>query len=149
MSFRLIHVAEEYTGGFPHEIVDLFDSPRDWTEKSFLLTFVYGFGALWCLAAAGTLYQVRVANFMLWFYALGAGLLNAISHFVFPVIKGGYFLGLYTASGHLILSVPLITFLFQESRPCWSSRRPPASSTSVRARDHAAPDRVAAGPPTS
>jgi len=77
---------------------------------------VFGFGSLWCLAAAGALYQIRVANFMLWFYALGAGLLNAIAHFVFPVIKGGYFPGLYTAAGHLILSVLLITFLIQESR---------------------------------
>lgn len=116
VAFQLIHMAEEYTGGFPHEIVDLFDSPREWTEASFLLTFVFGFGSLWCLAAAGALYQIRVANFMLWFYALGAGLLNAISHFVFPVIKGGYFPGLYTAAGHLILSVLLSTFLIQESR---------------------------------
>lgn len=116
VAFQLIHMAEEYTGGFPHEIVDLFDSPRDWTEQSFLLTFVFGFGSLWCLAAAGALYQIRVANFMLWFYALGAGLLNAIAHFVFPIIKGGYFPGLYTAAGHLILSLLLITFLVQESR---------------------------------
>lgn len=89
VAFQLVHMAEEYTGHFPHEIVELFSSPRDWTERSFLLTFVFGFGALWCLAAAGALYQVRVANFMLWFYALGAGMLNAISHFVFPILKGG------------------------------------------------------------
>src|SRR5690242_10777888 len=44
ISFQFIHMAEEYTGGFPHEIVDLFNSPREWTEKSFLLTFVFGFG---------------------------------------------------------------------------------------------------------
>ncbi len=37
VAFQLIHMAEEYRGGFPHEIVDLFDSPRDWSEKSFLL----------------------------------------------------------------------------------------------------------------
>ncbi|MDQ3715801.1 MAG: HXXEE domain-containing protein [Actinomycetota bacterium] len=116
VSFQLIHMAEEYTGGFPHEIVDLFDSPRDWTEQSFLLTFVFGFGSLWCLAGAGALYQIRVANFMLWFYALGAGLINAISHFIFPIIKGGYFPGLYTAAGHLVLSGLLITVLIQESR---------------------------------
>ena len=77
--------------GFPHEIVDLFDSPRDWSEQSFLLTFVFGFGAVWLLAGAGALYQVRVANYFLWFYALGAGLINAISHFVFPILEGGYF----------------------------------------------------------
>ena len=41
------------------------------------------------------MYQIRIANYMLWFYALGAGLLNAIS---FPIIKGGYFPGVYTAA---------------------------------------------------
>jgi len=116
VAFQLVHMSEEYTGGFPHEIVDLFDSPRDWSEKSFLLTFVFAFGALWVLAAAGALYQIRVANYMLWFYALGAGVLNAISHFVFPIIKGGYFPGLYTAGGHLIMSGLVIYFLVQESR---------------------------------
>lgn len=116
VGFQFIHMSEEYTGGFPHEIVQLFHSTRPWSERSFLLTFVFGFGSLWCLAAAGALYQVRVANFMLWFYALGAGMLNAVSHFVFPIIKGGYFPGLYTAGGHLVLSTLLIVFLVQESR---------------------------------
>jgi hypothetical protein len=115
VAFQFIHMSEEYVGGFPHEIVQLFNSPRDWSERSFLLTFVFGFGALWCLAAAGALYQIRAANYMLWFYALGAGAINAISHFVFPIIKGGYFPGLYTAAGHLILSSLLIYFLVQES----------------------------------
>jgi Protein of unknown function with HXXEE motif len=116
VAFQLIHMAEEYTGGFPHEIVDLFNSPRDWSERSFLLTFVFAFGALWALAAAGALYQIRIANYMLWFYALGAGLINAISHFVFPIMKGGYFPGLYTAGGHLIMSALLIYFLVDESK---------------------------------
>jgi hypothetical protein len=53
---------------------------------------------------------------MLWFYALGAGLLNAVAHFVFPVLEGGYFPGLYTALGHLILSALLLHLLVQESR---------------------------------
>jgi len=116
VAFQLVHMAEEYTGKFPHELVNLFSSPRDWSEKSFLLTFVFGFGALWCLAAAGAMYQIRIANYMLWFYALGAGLLNAISHFVFPIIKGGYFPGLYTAGGHLIMSGLLIYFLLLEAK---------------------------------
>jgi hypothetical protein len=115
VAFQLVHMSEEYVGGFPHEITDLFDSPRPWSERAFLLTFVFGFGALWCLSAAGVLYQIRIANYMLWFYALGAGLLNAISHFVFPIIKGGYFPGLYTAAGHLIMSALLIRFLLQET----------------------------------
>src|SRR5829696_4585868 len=105
----------------------LIHSSRPWSERSFLLTFVFGFGALWVLAAAGALYQVRIANFMLWFYALGAGLLNAVAHFVFPVLKGGYFPGLYTALGHLVLSALLLYLLVQESRdaPGRSGRRRP------------------------
>jgi hypothetical protein len=115
VAFQLVHMSEEYLGGFPHEIVDLFDSPRPWSEQAFLLTFVFGFGALWCLGAAGALYQIRIANYMLWFYAVGAGLLNAISHFVFPIIQGGYFPGVYTATGHLVLSLLLIRFLLKET----------------------------------
>ena len=116
ISFQFVHMSEEYLGGFPHEFTELFDTSQDWTEKSFLLTFVFGFGALWVLAAAGVLYQLRIANFMLWFYALGAGLINAISHFAFPIIKGGYFPGVYTATGHLIMSILLIVLLVRESK---------------------------------
>lgn len=116
VGFQLIHMAEEYTGGFPHEIVELFDSPRDWPEREFLLVFVFGLGALYFFAGAGALYRIRVANFFLWWYALGAGLLNGVAHFVFPILKGGYFPGLYTAGGHLVLSGLLIYFLVKEKR---------------------------------
>ena len=116
IAFQFIHMSEEYLGGFPHELTELFNSSRDWSEKSFLLTFVFGFGAIWILAAAGALYQLRVANYFLWFYALGAGLINAISHFAFPIIKGGYFPGVYTASGHLVMSALLIYLLIKESK---------------------------------
>jgi len=116
VAFQFIHLSEEYLGGFAHGIVVLFHSPRAWSEKSFLLWAVFGAGAVLVLAAAGALYQIRIANYVLWFYAVGLGLVNAISHFIFPFIKGGYFPGLYTAAGHLILSVLLIYFLLQERR---------------------------------
>ncbi|BCJ74871.1 hypothetical protein CS0771_44150 [Catellatospora sp. IY07-71] len=132
VGFQLIHMAEEYTGGFPHEIVELFDSPRDWPENEFLLVFVFGFGALYFFAGAGALYQIRVANFFLWWYALGAGLLNGIAHFVFPIIKGGYFPGLYTAGGHLIMSALLIYFLVRENRELKAAEQAePAAATPV------------------
>lgn len=115
VAFQFVHMSEEYAGGFPHELTELFNSSRQWTEKSFLLTFVFGFGTIWVLAAAGALYQLRIANYMLWFYALGAGLMNAISHFVFPILKGGYFPGVYTATGHLVMSAVLIYLLVKES----------------------------------
>src|SRR5262244_187127 len=125
VAFQFIHLAEEYLGGFPHQIVMLFHTPRAWSEKSYLLC------AVLALAAAGALYQIRIANYWLWFYALGLGLVNAISHFIFPLIKGGYFPGLYTAAGHLIMSILLIYFLLQDNRRLRSgaaqerSHRPP------------------------
>jgi hypothetical protein len=116
VAFQFIHMSEEYNGHFPHEFTQLFRTNHSWSEHAFLIVFVFGFGALWTLGAAGSLYQIRIANYFLWFYALGAGLLNAISHFVFPIIKGGYFPGLYTAAGHLFLSALLIVFLLREPR---------------------------------
>ncbi|MBB3095880.1 hypothetical protein FHR83_003550 [Actinoplanes campanulatus] len=129
VGFQLIHMAEEYTGGFPHEIVELFQSPRDWPENEFLLVFVFGFGALYFFAGAGALYQIRVANFFLWWYALGAGLLNGIAHFVFPIIKGGYFPGLYTAGGHLAMSGLLIYCLIRENHELKAARQPARPET--------------------
>jgi hypothetical protein len=85
-------------------------------------------------------FQVGIGTaLLLWFYALGAGLLNAVAHFVFPVLKGGYFPGLSTAVGHLVLSALLLGLLVQESRrlrarPSWSRRRPPAPARPRRSR---------------
>jgi uncharacterized protein with HXXEE motif len=126
VGFQFLHLAEEYVGGFPHELVELFHTSRQWSERSFLLTFAFGFGALWCVAAAGALYQIRIANYMMWFYALGAGLINALSHFVYPIIKGGYFPGLYTAAGHLVLGILLVSFLIQEGRSLKTGNARPA-----------------------
>ena len=72
-------------------------------------------------AGAGVLYGSRMANYFLWFYALGAGLINAIAHFVFPLVEGGYFPGLITAPGHRVLSIVLVRFLVIENRELRSS----------------------------
>jgi len=124
VAFQFVHLSEEYLGGFAHGIVALFHSPRSWSERSFLLWAVFGAGAVLVLAAAGALYQIRIANYVLWFYAVGLGLVNAISHFIFPFIKGGYFPGLYTAAGHLIMSILLIHFLLQEHRQLSQAPQP-------------------------
>lgn len=116
IAFQFVHMSEEYNGHFPHEFTLLFHTNHNWTEHAFLLVFVFGFGAVWTLAAAGALYQIRIANYFMWFYALGAGLINAISHFIFPIIKGGYFPGLYTAGGHLIFSALVLVLLVRDSR---------------------------------
>ena len=122
ISVQIIHLSEEYAFGFPIKFSALFVA-KDWSMHSFLMTFVFAGAALWVAAAAGMLYRVRIANYIVWFYALGAGLINAIAHFVFPILAGSYFPGLYTAPLHLILSVTLIVALIVENRELRAERR--------------------------
>ena len=62
-------------------------------------------------------------NYFAWYYALGAGLINAIAHFTFPILAGGYFPGLYTAPIHLVRSIILIWELLRENRAVGESQR--------------------------
>jgi len=78
---------------------------------------------------SATVMAVLAAAFSVWalltlplpgaFILTAAGLLawaGWVAHFVFPILEGGYFPGLYTAGGHLIMSAVLICFLVRESR---------------------------------
>ena len=116
VAFQVIHLSEEWTAGFPHEFTDLAGSDREWSTDGFLAVFVFAAVAIWIAAGAASLFESRAANFFLWYYALGAGLINAVAHFIMPVIKGGYFPGLITAPGHLLLSALLIRMLLVEDR---------------------------------
>ncbi len=122
VSLQIIHLSEEYAFGFPLQFSLLFDA-KDWSIHSFLMTFVFAGAALWVAAAAGLLYRIRIANYFVWFYALGAGLINAIAHFVFPILAGGYFPGLYTAPLHLVMSIVLIVALVRETKMLRERRR--------------------------
>jgi hypothetical protein len=57
VAFQLIHTSEEYVRGFPHEIVELFNSLLPWSERAFLLTFVFVFGALGALPPPAPAYR--------------------------------------------------------------------------------------------
>ena len=113
VSFQMVHMAEEYLAGFAH-VFSVLCSTEPWSEESFLLIAVFTGMALYTAAGAGMLYRNRVANYFVWYYALGFGMSNAIAHFVFPIIAWGYFPGLYTASMHLVLSVALVIALVKE-----------------------------------
>ena len=64
-----------------------------------------------------------LGNYFAWYYALGAGLINAIAHFAFPILSGGYFPGLYTAPIHLIMSLIFIWALLRENRAVGEHRK--------------------------
>src|SRR5262249_30474907 len=51
VAFQFIHLTEEYLGGFPHQIVVLFHTPRAWSENSYLLWALFGIVAVLVLYA--------------------------------------------------------------------------------------------------
>ena len=142
VSIQLIHMSEEYAFGFPLRFSVLFDA-REWTLHSFLMVFVFAFGAVWVAAAAGMLYRIRIANYFVWFYALGAGLMNAIAHFVFPILARGYFPGLYSAPLHLVMSIALITVLVMETNTLKRKQQQESIETTI------ASDKIVASSPVS
>ena len=95
VAIQTIHLGEEVLGGFAPRLSQEFaNNPGTWTQTEFLATFVFAFVPLWILAALAMSSRVpivnAIGNYFAWFYALGAGLTNAIAHFVFPIISGGY-----------------------------------------------------------
>jgi len=84
---QMIHMVEEYATDFPGEFSRLFHLNL-FNRDFFVITFMGAFGALWLLTALGLLYRNPIANFMLWFFLIGPGLVNSVAHFSFPFLSG-------------------------------------------------------------
>ena len=127
ITLQTIHLGEEYLGEFGPRITDLFSSDIYWSQPKFLVPFVFVGVPLWVSAALAMSYKIPIisalGNYLAWYYALGAGLINAIAHFIFPILAGGYFPGLYTAPLHLVMSLILIRALLVENRVVMEHQR--------------------------
>lgn len=115
LAVQMIHMSEEYLAGFHSAFQHLFNT-EVWTEQQFMLVAVFLGMTFYLAGGGGMLLGSRAANYLVWFYALGLGLTNAIAHFVMFFINGGYFPGIYTAPLHLFMSVWLIYALVKENR---------------------------------
>ena len=106
---ELIHMSEEAITDFPGQFGQLFGS-----EFSFFAPMVLLFGGVWVIAGAGLIYRNPVANFFVWFVAIGPGIVNGIAHVTFPFLAGTlYFPGLVTVIFPFAASVLLIRRLLQ------------------------------------
>ncbi len=85
---QTVHLGEEYLGRFGPRITELFQSDIYWSEPKFLVPFVFVGVPLWISAALAMSSKIPIisalGNYFAWYYALGAGLINAIAHFIFP-----------------------------------------------------------------
>ncbi len=112
VAFELIHMSEEAMTDFAGEFGRLFGE-----DFSIFAPMVLLFGGIWVLAGYGLIHKNPVANFFVWFVAIGPGVVNGIAHFVFPVLAGTfYFPGLVTVIFPFVASILLIKRLLAGSR---------------------------------
>ncbi len=105
---QLIHETEEYLAGFPSQFSTLFHLPV-FTEQFFVITFLLVFSVIWVLTGVGLIYKNPIANFLVWFFVIGPGLVNGIAHFVFPFLAHRfYFPGIITVLLPTIASILVI-----------------------------------------
>lgn len=122
---QLVHETEEYLAGFPSQFSMLFHIPV-FTDRFFVITFLLIFSIIWVLAGVGLLYKNPIANFLVWFFVIGPGLVNGVAHFVFPFLAHRlYFPGIITV---LLPTTASIIVIFQLVRPFTRSRVNPATS---------------------
>ncbi len=112
VAFELIHMSEESMTDFPGEFGRLFGE-----NFSVFGPMVLLFGGIWVLAGFGLIHKNPVANFFVWFVAIGPGVANGVAHFIFPVLAGTlYFPGLITVIFPFAASILLIRKLLAGSR---------------------------------
>lgn len=122
---QLVHETEEYLAGFPSQFSMLFHIPV-FTDRFFVVTFLLVFSIIWVLAGVGLLYKNPIANFLVWFFAIGPGLVNGVAHFVFPFLAHRlYFPGIITV---LLPTAASILVIWQLLRPFTRSRVKPTPS---------------------
>ena len=106
---ELIHMSEEAIADFSGRFGQLFGS-----DFSFFAPMVLAFGGVWVIAGLGLIYKNPVANFFVWFVAIGPGIINGIAHVTFPFLAGTlYFPGLVTVIFPFAASVLLIRQLLK------------------------------------
>lgn len=128
---QLVHETEEYLAGFPSQFSMLFHIPV-FTDRFFVITFLLVFSIIWVLAGVGLLYKNPIANFLVWFFVIGPGLVNGIAHFVFPFLAHRlYFPGIITV---LLPTTASILVIWQLLRPFARSQMNHIPSASAQPR---------------
>lgn len=105
IAVQCLHLGEEYLTGFQTELPAMFG--YQWSDQLFV-SFNLIWLAVFVLAAVGMHYRWDIALLVVWFFTLMGGIGNGIAHPALSLMTGGYFPGLITSIGSLIIGILLL-----------------------------------------
>lgn len=100
---ELLHMAEEQLTNFPGSLANIFHLPSSFdlvTHAMLLMGAVNAVALMALLAIRSSNTVVRqIGGYIMWFYVIGPGMVNAVAHVTFPIIAHSwYFSGLVTVA---------------------------------------------------
>ena len=133
IAMELIHMAEEQITNFPGSLRRIFDIPPTFNLLAHAVLLMGFVNALAVLAGVGLKSRhemIRlIASFVVWFYVIGPGLVNAVAHVTFPFIAHEvYFSGIVTVILPTVAGVATLLRLVESDRR--GERRQYAGATS-------------------
>lgn len=114
LAWQFIHFSEEFITKFYDKVAELNALWPPMSVNLFLGFNMFAY-SLFTLAALAMYKKKRVPMIIVWFFAITGVIGNALWHPVFSIIVGGYFPGLYTSFGYLIIG-PILFKRLWESR---------------------------------
>ena len=113
---QIIHTGEEYLTDFPGRFTGLFHL-ENFNRDTFAVSILIFAAAVWVFTGYGLFKKHPLANYFLWFFLIGPGLVNGVAHVAFPVIlRQWYFPGLFTVILPTVLSVVIIRNILSSKR---------------------------------
>ena len=112
LAIQFLHFTEEYVYGFHFRVAEIMAGMPPFDPDVFVAFNMIAY-ALFILGAVGIYRGIRFSMIIVWFFAIGGALGNAIWHPLLAIRVGGYFPGLFTSLLYWILAPLLLKRLWK------------------------------------